>query len=478
MTRLSTVRTVGAASFLCIATAIVTAQTFDYRSFDGPNNGAYPQFMSLVQGTDGNFYGTTDAGGANGEGMVFKVTSSGVFTRVHSFCSQPKCADGAYPYAGLTLATNGYLYGTTEYGMNGGGSVFKLAPNGVLTTLYSFCSLTNCVDGSNPYAAMVQAADGNFYGTTAYGGDISSCSGGCGTIYRITGEGNLTTIHSFTGADGSQPFGNLVQAPDGNLYGTTSSGGGTGHGTVFKIAMQGALTTLHSFDVSDGAIPYAGLVLATDGNFYGTTLQGGGENNEGSVFRITASGILTTLYRFCSQANCYDGGGPYAGLMQATDSSFYGTTAIGGVSSNCSNGCGTVFEITAAGALTTLHSFDKLDGEQPYGGLVQATNGTFGGTATEGGVHNYGTAFSLNVGLGPFVTFVRAAGRIGQTGGILGQGFTGTTSVSFNGISASFTVVSDTFIEATVPAGATTSYVTVSTPSGLLTSNVPFHVIK
>ncbi len=138
---------------------------------------------------------------------------------------------------------------------------------------------------------------------------------------------------------------------------------------------------------------------------------------------------------------------------------------------------GTVFQLTPTGILTTMHSFDSSDGAVPIGGLIQATNGTFYGSSSQAGPYNSGTLFSLDLGLGPFVTFVRAAGKVGQTGGILGQGFTGTTSVSLSGIPASFTVVSDTYIKATVPAGATTGYVTVTTPSGVLTSNVPFHVI-
>ncbi len=170
---------------------------------------------------------------------------------------------------------------------------------------------------------------------------------------------------------------------------------------------------------------------------------------------------------------------PYGGLNQATDGNLYGTTYQGGTHDD-----GTIFEITAGGTLTTLHNFCSRgfqycnDGQWLVAGLVQATNGTLYGTAEVGGRLNDGVVFSLDMGLGPFVTFVRPAGKIGQTGGILGQGLIGTTSVSLNGISASFTVISDTFLTATVPAGATTGYVTVTTPSGTLTSNVPFHVIQ
>jgi uncharacterized repeat protein (TIGR03803 family) len=194
----------------------------------------------------------------------------------------------------------------------------------------------------------------------------------------------------------------------------------------------------------------------------------------GTVFRITLSGDLTTLHTFCTSGNCPDGSEPQARLVQATDGNLYGTTYRGGEGG--SDGAGTVFAITPAGSLAMLHSFTGFDGDFPQEGLIQDTSGILYGVTS--GVAAQGTSYSLDMGLGPFVTFVQAAGRVGQTGPILGQGFTGTTSVSFNGIPASFTVVSDTFLKATVPQGATTGHVTVTTPSGTLTSNVVFHVLK
>jgi uncharacterized repeat protein (TIGR03803 family) len=287
----------------------------------------------------------------------------------------------------------------------------------------------------------------------------------------MTAEGDLTTLHSFTGGDGQGPSAGLAEGTDGNFYGTTPGGGEFANGTVFKITPQGALTTLHSFDIGDGANPKAGLIQGLDGNFYGATI-GGGSGGWGVVFKMTPNGTVTILHYF----SLTDGGEPYS-LIQGTDGNFYGTTYYGG-NFTCSQGCGTVFQLTPTGTLTTLHSFDSSDGSVPTGGLVQSTNGTFYGSSSQRGLYNSGTLYSLDLGLGPFVTFVRAAGKIGQTGGILGQGFTGTSSVSLNGTPASFTVKSDTLIEATVPAGVTTGYVTVTTPSGKLTSNVPFHVIK
>ena len=242
------------------------------------------------------------------------------------------------------------------------------------------------------------------------------------------------------------------------------------------IALQAqTFTTLQSFDLTHGADPYAGLVQATDGNLYGTTV-GGGAKNYGTVFRIAPSGTLATLYSFCSKSGCTDGGSPYSGLVQATDGNFYGTTLRGGA-----RGVGTVFKITPSGTLTTLYSFcSKIgctDGEYPEAALVQDTNGTFYGTTRTGGAHNYGTVFSLSVGRGPFVETQPTSGKVGAAVKILGTNLTGATSVTFNGTAAVFKVVSSSEITTTVPAGATTGKVKVVTPHGTLFSNVPFRVL-
>jgi uncharacterized repeat protein (TIGR03803 family) len=380
------------------------------------------------------------------------------------------------------LAGDGF-YGTTAGGgPDGGGTVFRITPSG-LTTIYSFC--TECTDGDNPWG-LVQPADDVFYGTTEEGGAYSA-----GTVFKITSSGRLTTVHSFCAggnpcADGNLPFAGLAEGGDGNFYGTTKYGGAAGCeppfgcGTVFKITPAGTLTTLHSFDGNDGANPSAVLVQASDGNFYGTTESGGAGyyGGDGTVFRITPKGKLTTLYSFCVQQGCVDGDAPSAGLVQASDGSLYGTTASGGGS----GAVGTIFKITLRGALSTLHSFciggpPCLDGDGPTAGLLQATNGSFYGTTSQGGAGGDGTIFRISVGLGPFVSFVRNPAKVGQIFGILGQRLKQTTSVSLNGSPATFKVKSDTLLEATVPTGATTGYVSVTTSSATLTSNVPFHVI-
>ena len=290
-----------------------------------------------------------------GCGTVFKITPSGALTTLYSFCPQSNCTDGSGPFAGLVQAEDGNFYGTTYEGGAGSncpygcGTVFKVTPSGTLTTLHSFDS----TDGALPQAALVQATDGNFYGTTGERGD-SSCPYGCGTVFKITPSGTLTTLHSFNGSDGSGPEAGLVQATDGNFYGTTQNGGGgfcgggAGCGTVFKITPSGTLTTLHSFSGADGYVAFT-LVRASDGNFYGTTQEGGancGSDGCGTMFKITPGGTLTTLYNFCAQLNCTDGYYPVAGLVQGTDGKFYGTTSGGGAYRGCYEGCGTVFSFS------------------------------------------------------------------------------------------------------------------------------------
>jgi uncharacterized repeat protein (TIGR03803 family) len=441
-------------------------------SLDGSNGDA--PLGTLVQAFDGNLYGTTNVGGANAAGTVFRITPAGKLTTLYSFCSQPGCPDGADPAAGLVLANNGNLYGTTEFGgANFAGTVFRVTTAGKLTTLYSFCSQLGCTDGTEPAAPLTQATDGNFYGTANLGG-----TDGFGTVFKVTSGGARTTLHSFVGTDGAFPNAGLVQATNGNFYGTTSEGGnsnncGYGCGTVFEITAGGKLTVLHNFDSDPGAGPVAGLLQATNGSFYGTT-EFGGPVDAGTVFTITGGGKLTSLYSFCALADCSDGGAPFAGLVQATNGNFYGTASAGGAI-----GDGEVFDITAGGRLNKLHSFDASDGAIPIGGLVQATNGNFYGTTETAGANGDGTVFSLALpGLGPFVATLPSSGKVGTGVIILGNNLNGATSVAFNGTAATFKVVSTTEIKTTVPSRATTGKVKVKTPRRALTSNVNFQVTR
>jgi uncharacterized repeat protein (TIGR03803 family) len=265
-----------------------------------------------------------------------------------------------------------------------------------------------------------------------------------------------------------------------------------GCGTVFKITHGGVETVLYQFCqdgefcATDGALPYAGLVLGADGNFYGAAEGGGGSDQSGALFKITPQGEFAELYQFCSKTDCTDGASPTGTLIQGTDGAFYGTTTEGG-STSCFGvgvGCGTAFRYSPKEGLTTLYTFSHSGGWDPVAGLTQTTKGYFLGTTYSGGSSgncfgNFGCGivFALSTGLKPFVTFIQSFAKVGHTAEILGQEFTGTTSVQLNGVSASFSAVFPTLIRFTVPEGATTGAVTVTTPSGTLSSNVPFQVL-
>jgi len=467
-----------------------------FKSLVGFNvtNGLTPVGMALVQGLDGNLYGTTEYGGANlacntkgvGCGTIFKMTPGGTLTTLYSFCSTTNCTDGSYPAAGMILATDGNLYGTTSGGGKiGYGEVFKVTPAGVVSTVYSFCSVSGCTDGRDPNSPLVQGTDGNLYGLTVLGGTggCGGCHGG-GVAFKLTLGGKLTVLHDFctgTCLDYGDPSNPLVQGSDGNFYSVITGRSGYNDGNVFKMTPSGTVTILYNFctlkSCADGAFPYGNLVQGNDGNFYGTS-SGGGAFGDGTVYKITAAGKLTTLLSF-DYTTAPLGSLPEAGLILASNGVFYGTTFQGGLATTCVFGCGTVFQITTAGKLTTLHEFDgagtSSDGSEPYG-LVQHTDGTFFGATSVGGLKNDGTVFSLAAGARQFVSSLPYYGKVGATIDILGQGLSGTTSVSFNGTPATFTAVSGTYITAVVPAEATTGTVTVVTATATLTSNRKFLV--
>ena len=331
-------------------------------------------------------------------GLAASSLSAQTLTTLYSFCSGGgTCADGENVYAGLIQAANGNLYGTTyQGGAFGGGTVFEISTSGSLTTLYNFCALANCADGEFIWAGLTPAANGNFVGVTQGGG-----AKGYGTIFRITPAGVLTTLHSFCSqtscADGGYPYAGLLNAGNGLYYGATFIGGnGNSQGTVFNITSSGVLTPLaqfcSGFECPNGSSAISAVILASDGNLYGTTNAGVGQGwaaglgNAGLVYKMTPSGTMTALYTFGSQAGFTNGYAPRAAVVQGSDGDLYGTTYQGGAT----NGdYGTVFKVTLGGKLTTLHSFCATagcpDGANPAGTMIQASDGTITGRRSSAG---------------------------------------------------------------------------------------------
>ena len=411
----------------------------------------------LVQAGDGNFYGVTNSGGLYGNGSFFTMTPAGAVTDLYDFCnvSGTTCTDGQYPTS-ILEGGNGNFYGITQSGgAYGSGTLFKISSGGSLTTLHSFCSQNPpstsasavCSDGQNP-VALVEGSDGSFYGLASYGGNntfntcftqqngqwLTTCSSGDGTAFKLTASGTFTTLHSFCSqggaacADGVYPYA-LLQGSDGSFYGVTGYGGSgqtvtyytrvssmdlNGAGTVFALTPAGALSTLYTFcksgtsadQCADGAVPN-NLVEGADGNLYGTTLYGGtgtyanaaygGQSSgAGTAFKLTLSGNQSTTYNFCSQSNCNDGGQPIW-LIAGSDGNFYGLGYMGG---SGSYGLGTAVEISPAGAFTNLYSFCTnagtlcTDAYTPDT-LVQGSDGNFYGASYSGGTNQDGAIFKL-----------------------------------------------------------------------------------
>lgn len=465
-----------ASVFLCFSAQLSSAQSFSVLdTFYGPN-GANPLYIVPIQGTNGNIYGTTTDGGTEncppplGCGITYEMSPSGLEKPLWKFTTD---GTGGLPSAGLVQATDGNFYGTTtDGGANDCGTLFKMTPEGTVTTLYNF----DCESASNPQTLLVEGLDGDLYGTTGE------------TIYKITTAGVFSIVYTFCDVCGTifAPN-NLILALDGNFYGTASVGNSSNGGAVFKFSSGGTLTTLYNFcseaNCADGKTPEAGLVQAADGNFYGTTMNGGA-NGDGTVFKITPGGKLTTLHSF----NFRDGANPSSALVYASDGNFYGTTQYGGANyDNGANMGGTVFKISSAGVLKTLYNFCAAlscsDGENPWGGLLQDTNGDLYGETNYGGttecvtLSGCGVIYQVSLDLPAFVETQFDAGKVDGEVNILGTDLSGATSVSFNGAEAAFRVVSSSEITATVPAGASSGKITVDTPNGELATNVAFRVL-
>ena len=390
-------------SGLSLIAAIPSAEAQTYKvihTFRGGKDGIEPE-AGLLRASDGNFYGTTyQGGGSSDTGTVFKL-QSGKET-VFTF---PGCCgvypDGGGPEGGMVRDSAGNLYGTTAYGGSGGGSncgnfgcgtIFKLDTTGKETVLHSFVG----TDGHGPRGGLIRDAAGNLYGTALYGGDLSRCGGlGCGTVFKLDATGKLSVLYAFEGGlDGAQPIGNLAGDSKGNLYGDTYEGGsfdcqGPGCGTLFKVSASGTETILHVFLSAEpyGIIPFGGVIRDKAGNLYGTTSAGGAFPENGTIFKLDPTGLLTVLYNFMGGT---DGSAAFAPLIQDTAGNFYGTTELGGDPSckllGTALGCGTVFKLDNAGRETVLYSFKGgKDGGFPQAGLAMGASGNLYGAASLGG---------------------------------------------------------------------------------------------
>jgi uncharacterized repeat protein (TIGR03803 family) len=353
---------------------------------------------SLVIDSSGNLYGTTNGGGANSGGALFKLDSSGKYTVLHSFCFQD-CPGGSAPTS-LIRDVSGILYGTTlgggadqftPAGTLGAGTIFKLDSAGNYTLLYSFCAQANCTDGLHPYGRLAEDGSGNLYGTTQDGGANNG-----GTVFKLDPAGNYSILYSFCSQanciDGASPNAGLFEDASGNFFGTAVNGGASGFGTAFKLDTAGHYTVLYNFcsqaNCSDGEYPFAGLVGDASGNLYGNTFNGGNTNGGivpggGVAFKIDSSGKFIVLHTFCQQGNCTDGGNPASSFIKDSSGNFYGTT-IDGYD-------GEVFKLDSAGNYTILHTFSYLidpnyaDGFDPVGSLVEDAFGTLYGMTVGGG---------------------------------------------------------------------------------------------
>lgn len=464
MKRLSRVTSIAAISAAALSSVALpaSAQTFAVVKAFGTGTDVQSPRGTLAQGQDGILYGTTLKGGSTGDGAAFALTLGGDESIVAGFASG---ATGTTCNTGLNLGRDGSFYGTCsgETTPFENGTVFSVAPHGNIKTLHTF----NGTDGKIPEPGRpMQSLNGDFYGMTESGG-----ANGHGTAYMIAADGQLTTLHDFGGAgggDGSDPSGALTLASDGNFYGTTLNGGALGGGTVFKMTPAGALTILHSFPNTgkkEGRQPTGGVVQGNDGKFYGVTF-GGGAEDRGTVYVLKQDGSAKTVHSFSAAENLAN---PCEGLAISAERSMYGIAAA------CKNGkCGEsgIFEVTAKGQFKSLHNFvPGTDGTMASGGLLLNTNGILYGLTEAGGPNGGGTAYSLNVGIAPFVRTSPSSGAIDDTIQIYGQGFTQKgTKVSISGVKAKMTFVTANYIQFVVPAGATSGPVTVKTPSGKLKS--------
>ena len=386
----------GAADLTDIAVSCAAGKATILYSFAGGASGSTP-VAGLVLDKSGNLYGTTQQGGKNADGTVFKLNPSGTETVLHSFGDTGN--DGQAPQAPLIMDSAGNLYGVTfRGGAHKSGAVFKVTTGGTESVLYSFGSTR--ADGQSPAGGLVMDSAGNLYGTTERGGAY-----GAGTVFKLGVNGAETVLHSFLalgmGADGQYPQGTLVRDGSGNLYGTTPNGGAGTAGTVFKVGADGTTTVLYSFaatTTTDGRTPYAGVILDNAGNLYGTTVDGGANGGAGAAYSLSAAGKETLLHSFGGTTG--DGLNPYASLLRDSAGNLFGTTRAGGsYGAGGTRRGGTVFALSPSGTETILYSFGAAgasDGTSPQASLIMDSAGNLYGTTASGGAHGDGTVFKID----------------------------------------------------------------------------------
>lgn len=446
------------ATIACAALAQAQIYT-QLHSLDESKEGSNPNNPDLLaQGQDGNLYGTLPSK-TSFQGSIFVSTTSGVVTLLYAF----QGLDGSSPQSGLSLGFDGNFYGTTEVGGGPGmGTVFSFGSGG-LNSLHSFSGGS---DGAYPWTPPIQAPDGNIYAITSDGDNP-------GTIYRITPSGAFSAI----GTAPSETIAPLILGSDGNLYGTTPNGGTFNEGTVFQLTITGKvpkLKIIHNFktDGIDGTNPSGPVMQGADGKLYGTTVWQG-TADQGIVFVMTLSG---GGYKVLHSFQGTEGTNVYAGLVQGSDKFLYGVAARGGT-----NSVGTLFKVSTTGKnFTVLHDFDTPSGDTPFATPMLHTNGIIYGLTHHGGTPNtaYGVIYSFDAGLKPFASLVVfSSGKVGESVGILGQGFTSATGVQFGSGPGTYTVVSDTYMIASPATGATTGPVTILEPGGNLVTPQTYNVI-
>jgi uncharacterized repeat protein (TIGR03803 family) len=379
------------AYLLLLASNSATAQNYSVlHTFKGTPDGAHP-YPSLIRDTAGNFYGTTELGGAFDQGAVFKMNASGAVKVLYSFSGT---GDGAQPRASLLRGPDGSLYGTTSSGGTGScsggcGVIFKIDRSGHESVLYS---LHGGLEGGVVQHALVADSAGNLYGITEDGGDYA-----VGTVFKFDPAGNFTTLFAFSGLNGSGPN-DVIRDAAGNFYGTTVTGGDGagclgGCGVIYKLDLAGNESLLYTFQGgTDGAYPTARLLRDGAGNLYSTTPDGGA-HGYGTVFKLDASNNLTVLYSFSGTP---DGGNPLAGVIRDRQGNLYGTAWSGGTGP-CQGGCGAVFKISSSGSEFLLHNFlgSPNDGSSPEGGLVTDPTGFLYGVTYYGASQADGTVFKV-----------------------------------------------------------------------------------